>query len=396
MKRKRFTEEQIIAVLREHEAGVKAGDLARKHGVSEATLYNWKAKYGGMDVSDAKRLKALEDENAKLKKLLADQMLEASALRELLFKKMVGSAAKREAVAHLQAVMGLSERRACSFVGADRKMIRYRSRRPPETELRGRLRDLANERRRFGYRRLFILLRREGEASGVNRIYRLYREEGLTVRKRRARRRAVGTRAPILVEAKPNARWSLDFVHDQFACGRRFRVLNVVDDVTRECLAAIPDTSISGRRVARELTELITQRGKPRMIVSDHGTEFTSNAILAWSKDYRIEWHYIAPGKPMQNGYVESFNGRMRDELLNESLFFGLDHARSAIAEWREDFNTARPHSSLGYQTPAAYAQVITATGSDAVLMEGSAPPPVAQPAPQGVTKTVEALIAAG
>ncbi|MBB6470562.1 transposase InsO family protein [Aminobacter lissarensis] len=309
---------------------------------------------------------------------------------------MVGPAAKREAVAHLQSVMGLSERRACFFVGADRKMIRYLFRRPPETELRGRLRDLANERRRFGYRRLFILLRREGEASGINRIYRLYREEGLTVRKRRARRRAVGTRAPILVEAKPNARWSLDFVHDQFACGRRFRVLNVVDDVTRECLAAIPDTSISGRRVARELTELITQRGTPGMIVSDHGTEFTSNAILAWSKDHEIKWHYIAPGKPMQNGYVESFNGRMRDELLNESLFFGLDHARSAIAEWRQDFNTARPHSSLGYQTPAAYAEVITATGSDAVLMEGSTPPPVAFTAPQGVTKTAEALIANG
>ncbi|WP_404926379.1 IS3 family transposase [Mesorhizobium sp. ORM16] len=396
MKRKRFTEEQILAVLREHEAGAKAGDLARKHGVSEATLYNWKAKYGGMDVSDAKRLKALEDENAKLKKLLADQMLEASALRELLSKKMVRAAAKREAVAHLRAVMGLSERRACSFVGADRKMVRYRSRRPPETELRTRLRDLANERRRFGYRRLFILLRREGEASGVNRIYRLYREESLTVRKRRARRRAVGTRAPILVEAKPNARWSVDFVHDQFASGRRFRVLNIVDDVTRECLAAIPDTSISGRRVARQLTDLVGRRGKPAMIVSDHGTEFTSNAILAWSKDHRVEWHYIAPGKPMQNGYVESFNGRMRDELLNESLFFGLDHARNAIAEWREDFNTARPHPSLGYQTPAAYAGVITATGSDAALIEGSAPPPVASPAPHGVTETAEALIATG
>lgn len=309
---------------------------------------------------------------------------------------MVGPAAKREAVAHLQAALGLSERRACSIAGADRKMVRYRSRRPPETELRGRLRDLANERRRFGYRRLFILLRREGEPSGVNRIYRLYREEGLAVRKRRARRRAVGTRAPILVEARPNARWSLDFVHDQFACGRRFRVLNIVDDVTRECLAAIPDTSISGRRVARELTELIARRGKPGMIVSDHGTEFTSNAILAWSKDHRIEWHYIAPGKPMQNGYVESFNGRMRDELLNESLFFGLDHARSAIAEWVEDFNTARPHSSLGYQTPAAYAEVITATGSDAALIDGSAPPPVAQPTPNGVTETVEALVATG
>ena len=200
---------------------------------------------------------------------------------------MVGPAAKREAVAHLQADMGLSERRACSIVGADRKMVRYRSRRPPDTELRGRLRELANERRRFGYRRLFVLLRREGEPSGINRIYRLYREEGLTVRKRRARRKAVGTRAPILVEAKPNARWSLDFVHDQFANGRRFRVLNIVDDVTRECLAAIPDTSISGRRVARELTALIEQRGKPGMIVSDNGTEFTCNAMLAWCKDTR-------------------------------------------------------------------------------------------------------------
>ena len=164
----------------------------------------------------------------------------------------------------------MSERRACRVMDADRKSVRYQSRRPPETELRARLRELANERRRFGYRRLHILLRREGEPSGINRLYRLYREEGLGVRKRRARRRAVGTRAPILVEARPNARWSLDFVHDQFACGRRFRVLNIVDDVTRECLAAIPDTSISGHRVARELTDIIAWRGKPGMIVSDN------------------------------------------------------------------------------------------------------------------------------
>jgi putative transposase len=182
---------------------------------------------------------------------------------------MVGPAAKREGVAHLQAALGLSERRACSIVNADRKMIRYRSCRPPDTELRTHLRELANERKRFGYRRLFVLLRQEGEPSGINRIYRLYREEGLTVRKRRARRRAVGARAPILVEAKPNARWSLDFVHDQFACGRRFRILNIVDDVTRECLAAIPDTSISGRRVARELTTLIEQRGNRQSTTDD-------------------------------------------------------------------------------------------------------------------------------
>ncbi|WP_310235355.1 IS3 family transposase [Rhizobium miluonense] len=396
MKKQRFTEEQIIAVLKEQEAGAKVADLCRKHGISDATFYNWKAKYGGMEVSEAKRLKALEEENAKLKKLLAEQMLDAAALRELLGKKMVGPAAKREAVTHLKAVMGLSERRACLIISADRKTIRYRSSRPPELELRAKLRDLANERRRFGYRRLFILLRRDGEPSGVNRIYRLYREEGLSVRKRKARRRAVGTRAPILVEAKANARWSLDFVHDQFACGRRFRVLNIVDDVTRECLAAIPDTSISGRRVARELTTLIERRGKPGMIVSDNGTEFTSNAILAWSKDHKVEWHYIAPGKPMQNGYVESFNGRMRDELLNESLFFGLDHARSAIAEWAEDYNHFRPHSSLGYQTPAGYVGIIAATGSNAAQDESFAFPPVATTAPIGVLKTAGALVAAG
>lgn len=308
---------------------------------------------------------------------------------------MVGPVAKREAVAHLRGVLEMSERRACSIVAADRKMIRYRSRRPPDTELRVRLRDLANQRRRFGYRRLFILLRDQGEPSGINRIYRLYREEGLAVRKRRSRRKAVGTRAPILVEAKPNARWSLDFVHDQLACGRRFRILNIVDDVTRECLAAIPDTSISGNRVARELTTLIASRGKPGMIVSDNGTEFTSNAILRWSKEHRMEWHYIAPGKPMQNGYIESFNGRMRDELLNESLFLDLDQARKIIVAWVADYNTARPHSSLNYKTPAAYAYHLTATGHRAALADGSARCPVAHTAPKGVT-TAEALIAAG
>jgi transposase InsO family protein len=266
---------------------------------------------------------------------------------------MVRPAAKREAAAHLRNVCEMSERRACTLVAADRKMIRYRSRRLPDVELRARLRELANERRRFGYRRLFILLREQGEPSGVNRIYRLYREEGQTVRKRKARRRAVGTRTPILVEAKVNARWSLDFVHDQFALGRRLRILNIVDDVTRECLAAIPDTSISGKRVARELSALIDRRGKPKMIVSDNGTEFTSNAILGWAKEHRVEWHYIAPGRPMQNGYIESFNGRMRDELLNESLFVDLDQARQLISAWVTDYNTARPHSSLGYKTPA-------------------------------------------
>ncbi|MCD0421842.1 IS3 family transposase [Rubrivivax sp. JA1024] len=395
MKRARFTEEQIIAVLKEHEAGAKTADLARKHGISEATLYNWKAKFGGMDASEAKRLRQLKDENAKLKKLLAEQMLDAAALRELLFKKMVGPAAKREAVAHLQTVMDLSERRACQIVGADRKMVRYRSHRPPDTELRARLRDLANERRRFGYRRLFVLLRRQGEPSGINRIHRLYREEGLCVRKRRARRKAAGTRAPILVEARPNARWSIDFVHDQFANGRRFRVLNIVDDATKTCLGAIPDTSIPGRRVAREMTAIVERHGKPGMIVSDNGTEFTCNAMLAWCRDNNIDWHFIAPGKPMQNGFVESFNGRMRDELLNETLFFDLHDARTKITAWITDYNDERPHSALGYLTPAAYTATFTATGDRLRNPDQLRRSPVARHTPTGV-QTAKTLTVAG
>lgn len=309
---------------------------------------------------------------------------------------MVGPVAQREAIAHLGAAKGLSERRACRIINADRTSMRYRRRRPDDAAVRSRLRALAHERRRFGYRRLFILLRREGEPSGRNRIYRLYREEGLSVRKRKARRRAVGTRAPILIAPCANARWSLDFVHDQFANGRRFRVLNIVDDVTRECLAAIPDTSISGGRVARELTALIARRGKPGMIVSDNGTEFTSNAVLTWAAAHRLDWHYIAPGKPMQNGFVESFNGRMRDELLNESLFFGVDHARKELASWVADYNTERPHSALGYTTPAAFAARLSrATDPLAPPFQGSASGPVAIITTEAVS-TMETLVPPG
>jgi putative transposase len=273
------------------------------------------------------------------------------------------------------------------------RAIRRGGRRPADAKLRQTLRDLANERRRFGYRRLFVLLRQAGETSGKNRIYRLYREEGLTVRKRRARRRAVGTRAPIPIEARPNARWSLDFVHDQFACGRRFRILDIVDDVTRECLAAPPDTSISGKRVARELTTLIAKRGKPGMIVSDNGTEFTSNAILSWASEHRIEWRYIAPGKPMQNGFCESFNRRMRDELLNETLFFGLDHARAKIGVWANDYNHQRPHSSLGYATPVEYAANLAATGDRLRNPDQLRRSPVATSAPSGVSNAATQFV---
>jgi transposase InsO family protein len=184
----------------------------------------------------------------------------------------------------------MSERRACRVVGANRKSVRYRSVRDDDAELRGKRRELANQRRRFGYRRLHILLRREGVMLNRKKTQRIYRE-GLAVRRRRNRRRAIGARAPTPVLALPNQRSSLDFVHDQMASGRRFRMLKVVDEVTRACLAAVLDTSISGRRVVRELAELIAKRGKPGMIVSDNGTELTSNAVLAWCGEIGGEWH---------------------------------------------------------------------------------------------------------
>ncbi len=297
---------------------------------------------------------------------------------------MVTPAAKREAVAHLRLGFEVSERRACRMIDCARMTVRYRPQRSDDAGLRARLRSLAHERRRFGYRRLHVLLRREGFVVNHKRLFRLYREERLMVRRRGGRKRALGTRAPMIVPQGANERWSLDFVSDQFIDGRRMRILAVVDDCTRECLTLVADTSISGHRVARELDRLLAERGRPATIVSDNGTEFTSNAILRWADDRKVGWHYIAPGKPVQNAFIESFNGRLRDELLNETLFRSLAHVRAALDAWSDDYNTARPHSRLGWMTPETYA----AARRSAALRspDGSAPRTASTPAQQGIT----------
>jgi len=249
-----------------------------------------------------------------------------------------------------------SQRRACALVGLAPKVYRSRTRRADDGVLRTRLKALAAHRRRFGYRRLHLLLKREGVLVNHKKLYRIYREERLMVRKRGGRKRALGTRAPIAVPQSKNQRWSLDFVSDAFLDGRRFRVLAIVDDFTRECLALVADTSLSGHRVVRELDTLIAARRRPAMVVSDNGTELTSMAILRWQQETGVGWHYIQPGKPMQNGFVESFNGRLRDELLNETLFRSLPHAREVLRAWKDDYNDHRPHTSLAGLTPTDFA----------------------------------------
>jgi putative transposase len=237
----------------------------------------------------------------------------------------------------------ISQARACRLTGVDPKTVR-RTPAPDNPEIRKRMHEIAAVRRRFGYRRIGILPAREGFTMNHKKLRRLYREEGLAVKRRRGRKRSTGSREPMPAPSGRLQRWSLDFLSDVFGLGRRFRILAVIDDFTRECLALIADTSISGHRVARELDALVSRHGRPQSIVSDNGSELASRAMLDWQNHNRVRWHYIAPGKPTQNAFVESFNGRLRDELLNEEVFASLTHARKALARWQQDYNTTRPH----------------------------------------------------
>lgn len=273
---------------------------------------------------------------------------------------MVTPDARRSAVAHACDQHGVSQRRACQALTVDRSSVRYQSIRPDDGAVRAAMKNVAAERRRFGYRRIHLMLQRQGFVLNQKKLRRMYREEKLQVRRRGGRKRALGTRQPMALPGSANERWSLDFVSDAFTDGRRFRILAIVDDFTRECLRLVADTSLSGVRVARELNVVIGRRGKPTTIVSDNGTELTSIAILKWQQETGIGWHYIAPGKPTQNAFIESFNGRLRDECLNERLFSTLADARTAISRWKEDYNHHRPHSALGNLTPAEYANKIS------------------------------------
>jgi putative transposase len=270
---------------------------------------------------------------------------------------MVKPAVRRQAAGWLQQRFGFKQRRACRLVGLAPSSWYYCSQRREPDKLRARLRELAAKRPRFGYRRLHVLLRREGERVNHKRVYRLYREEGLAVRRKHRKKLAGRNRVAIALPSSANQRWSMDFVLDTLVAGRCFRTLNIVDDFTRECVAIEVDTSIGGQRVVRVLDRLAETRGLPSCIVIDNGPEFAGKALDAWAYQRGVKLHFIRPGKPVENAFVESFNGRFRDECLNENWFIDLQDARIKIEDWRTDYNQVRPHSSLGNLPPIEFAK---------------------------------------
>jgi putative transposase len=268
---------------------------------------------------------------------------------------MVKPTAWRQAVGYLQTEFEMSVRRACRVLGVCRATAQYRSRREAPTALVERLRELATERPRWGYRRLHILLQREGVEVNHKRVYRLYRAEGLAVRKKRRKRLASALRTVLPPPSAPNERWSMDFVSDQLVGGTRLRAFNVVDDFTRECLAIEVDSSIPGLRATRVLERLAAGRPLPKYLICDNGPEFTGSAFDAWAHRRGVRIHFIRPGKPVENAYAESFNGKLRDECLNENWFITMEDARTRIEAWRVDYNHVRPHSGLDNLTPAEF-----------------------------------------
>jgi putative transposase len=270
---------------------------------------------------------------------------------------MVGPQAKREAVTVLMEERGFGVTRACGLIGIARSLLRYRSKRPECAKLRERIVELAVLKRRYGYRRIHVLLRREGWQVNWKRTYRLYREASLAVRRRKRKRIGPFERQPLPKPRSANLSWSMDFVADGLADGRRLRCLAIVDDCTRECLVIEVDTSITGKRVVAVLERLAELRGLPQSITVDHGPEFEGQVLDAWAYTHGVRLSFIRPGKPIENAYIESFNGRFRDECLNEHWFVAMSDARRIIEAWRIEYNTERPHSSLGDLTPEEFAK---------------------------------------
>ncbi|NIS62768.1 MAG: IS3 family transposase, partial [Proteobacteria bacterium] len=362
MAKKGYTPEQIINKLREAEIllnqGATIAAVSKKIGVSDYTYYRWRKQYGGMGVDQARRLKELERENSRLKKLVADLSLDNAILKEASPGKLLSPSKRRKMVLHVSQKFMVSERRACKVLEQARTTQR-RTLSPPsnEQQLTINIIALATKYGRYGYRRITALLNNEyGWRVNHKRVERIWRKEGLKVPKKQPKRGRLWLNEGSCIRLRPEYKdhvWSYDFMMDRTTDGRAFKILNIIDEYTRECLATVVKRKITSQDVIDQLFQLFIFKGIPEHIRSDNGPEFTAKAIRKWLSKVGVKTLYIEPGSPWENGYIESFNGKLRDELLNREIFTTLEEARVLIEQWRREYNQVRPHSALGYRPPA-------------------------------------------
>ncbi|MEJ0095011.1 MAG: IS3 family transposase [Methylocella sp.] len=361
MPRKRHKAEEIVAKLRQVEVlsaqGRPVAEAIRSIGVTEVTYYRWRSEYGGLKGDQVKRLKELEAENTRLRRAVSDLTLEKLILKEAAFGKLLSSARRRACVEHVIAEHGVSERFACRVLGQHRSTQRKVPTKPDdEAALTADITALAIQYGRYGYRRITAMLWERGWKVNVKRVERIWRREGLKVPARQPKRGRLWLNDGSCVRLRPqcpNHVWSYDFVEDRTHDGRKYRMLNIIDEFTRECIAIRINRQLKAADVIDVLSDLFILRGVPVHIRSDNGPEFIAKALRDWIAAVGAKTAYIMPGSPWENGYCESFNSKLRDELLNGEIFYTLKEAKVVIERWRRHYNTVRPHSSLGYKPPA-------------------------------------------
>ncbi|MCL9998660.1 MAG: IS3 family transposase [Erythrobacter sp.] len=353
MKASKFTDAQKAFVIKQGEEGTPVAEVCRKAGISQATYFNWKKKYAGLLPSEMRRLRELEDENSRLKKIVADLTLDREMLQDVIKRKPLRPDRKRELVDGMLLDWGVSIRRACRVLPFDTSSYHYQSRRTDPAFLKKRIKEICETHVRYGYRRVYHILRREGWVVNAKKVYRLYKELGLQLRnktpKRRVKAKLREDRTPAI---RPNDVWAMDFVHDQLATGRKLRILTVVDTYSRLSPVVDPRFSYRGEDVVAALEQACREIGYPKTIRVDNGSELISREMDLWAYQRGVTLDFSRPGKPTDNAFIEAFNSKLRSECLNAHWFLSLQDACEKLEAWRRHYNEERPHSAIGNIPP--------------------------------------------
>ncbi|WKB50821.1 IS3 family transposase [Eleftheria terrae] len=369
MRKSKFSESQIVAILKEGEAGMLVAEVCRKHGISAATYYAWKSKYAGATVSDLTRMRELEAENSRLKRMYADLALENAAIKDVLFKKVLTPSAKRQVVQVMVTEHRLSIARACTVAGLSRAAYYKTPVLPQEkdAEVIDALNGVVEKNGRWGFWKCFDRLRLDGRPWNHKRVWRVYCELGLNIPRRTRKRIPKRVPVPLAATGFVNDGWALDFMHDVLYDGRRFRTLNVIDEANREALAIEVSQSIPSTLLIRTLDRLIEWYGPPKSIRMDNGPEMTSHDFVKWAQRNGIALNYIEPGEPNQNAYIERFNKTYRTEVLDAYLFSSIEQVKAITEEWITQYNEYRPHDSLGGIPPRQFMPRLTCHSYDLI-----------------------------